>query len=174
MELAHINFILNLRWNILFDILFIYLTGIFCDIVDGLEEACLENNILDIWNYNKDVISKLSKEEILNAINTFERSNLTRVQYTSLLGQVSNSLYNFSKWVATQEILSIATLASFQRIGSHHCGWFNFGSIIYSRELFIDHQWRECEWCWYGRSGEYYSNWSIIVLCSLKASTYCR
>ena len=65
--------------------------------MDGLEEACLENNILDIWNYNKDVISKLSKEEILNAINTFERSNLTRVQYTSLLGQVSNSLYNFSK-----------------------------------------------------------------------------
>ncbi len=60
--------------------------------MDGLEEACLENNILDIWNYKKDVISKLSKQDILNAINTIEKSNLTRVQYTNLLGQVSFSV----------------------------------------------------------------------------------
>jgi hypothetical protein len=56
--------------------------------VEGLEEACLENNILDIWNYKKEVISKLSREDIVNAINSVERSNLTRVQYSSLLGQV--------------------------------------------------------------------------------------
>lgn len=62
-------------------------TGIFCDIVEGLEEACLENNILDIWSYKKEVISKLSREDIINTINTVQKSNLTRVQYSSLLGQ---------------------------------------------------------------------------------------
>jgi hypothetical protein len=68
--------------------------GIFCDIVEGLEEACLENNILDIWNYKKEVISKLSRQDIINAINSVERSNLTRVQYSNLIGQVSfSSLY---------------------------------------------------------------------------------
>ncbi|XP_046631548.1 uncharacterized protein LOC124311207 [Daphnia pulicaria] len=61
--------------------------GIFCDIVEGLEEACLENNILDIWNYKKEVISKLSRQDIINAINSVERSNLTRVQYSNLIGQ---------------------------------------------------------------------------------------
>ncbi len=62
---------------------------IFCDIVEGLEEACLENNILDIWNYKKEVISKLSRQDIINAINSVERSNLTRVPYSNLIGQVS-------------------------------------------------------------------------------------
>lgn len=71
---------------------FFYLfQAIFCDIVDGLEEACLENNILDIWSYDKEIISKLTKEDILNAINTIQKSNLTRVQYSHLLGQVYKS-----------------------------------------------------------------------------------
>lgn len=73
-------------------IFFFYLfQAIFCDIVDGLEEACLENNILDIWSYDKEIISKLTKEDILNAINTIQKSNLTRVQYSHLLGQVYKS-----------------------------------------------------------------------------------
>ena len=63
-------------------------TGIFCDIVDGLEEACYENNLLDLWGYDRRVISQLTKTDIINAVNTIEKSNLTRVQYSNLLGQV--------------------------------------------------------------------------------------
>lgn len=66
-------------------------TGIFCDIVDSLEEACLENNILDIWDYNEEAINELTKEDIVSAINSVETSKLTRVNYMNLLGNVSSS-----------------------------------------------------------------------------------
>ena len=63
--------------------------GVFCDIVDGLEEACFENNLLDLWDYQEDVIRNLSRQDILNAVNTLRKSSLTRVDYSTLLGQVS-------------------------------------------------------------------------------------
>ena len=62
-----------------------------------MEEACLENNILDIWNYDEKIISQLTVDDILTAINTIERSNLTRVQYKNLLGQVVCFPY-MKKW----------------------------------------------------------------------------
>lgn len=63
--------------------------GVFCDIVDGLDEACFENNLLDLWDYQEDVIRNLSRQDILNDVNTLRKSSLTRVDYSTLLGQVS-------------------------------------------------------------------------------------
>lgn len=49
----------------------------------------MENNVLDIWDYNEDIIRSLTKQDILNAINTIETSKLTRVKYSNLLGNVT-------------------------------------------------------------------------------------
>lgn len=61
---------------------------VFCDIIDDLEDACFENNILEIWNYNEAVVNNLSQEDILNAINRATISELTQVPYRTLLGKV--------------------------------------------------------------------------------------
>ena len=48
-----------------------------------------------MWGYDRRVISQLTKNDILNAVNTIEKSNLTRVQYSTLLGQVCRHKINF-------------------------------------------------------------------------------
>ncbi|ODN02586.1 Patched domain-containing protein 3, partial [Orchesella cincta] len=44
-------------------------TDVYCNIVSSLDKECFELNMLELWNYNSSVINKLTKEEIVNAIN---------------------------------------------------------------------------------------------------------
>jgi len=62
--------------------------AIFCDIVDNLKEACFENNILQLWNYEESVIANLTDQDIINEINAANKSSLTLVKYSNLLGNV--------------------------------------------------------------------------------------
>ena len=63
---------------------------IYCDIVETLEEKCGEYSLLELWRYDRDVIAKLSEQDILNAINTVDESPVFgyETNYTSYLGQV--------------------------------------------------------------------------------------
>ena len=38
---------------------------IYCDLIDTLKEKCLEHSILELWKYDKDVISRLTTQDIL-------------------------------------------------------------------------------------------------------------
>ena len=69
--------------------LFYVFAAIFCDIVDNLKEACFENNILQLWNYEENVIANLTDQDIINEINAANKSSLTLVKYSNLLGNVS-------------------------------------------------------------------------------------
>ena len=75
------------RWLILF----VYSnSGVFCDMVEDIEDACFENNILEIWKYDEKIINDLTEQDILDGINAVDISNLTQVSYSSLLGKVNS------------------------------------------------------------------------------------
>lgn len=44
--------------------------SIYCDVINLLDEDCWESNVVEIWNYNSSVIESLTKENIIDVINT--------------------------------------------------------------------------------------------------------
>lgn len=44
-------------------------TTLFCSVVDRLPMGCMLNNILELWDFNEDKINKLTRDDVLNALN---------------------------------------------------------------------------------------------------------
>ena len=67
---------------------------IYCDIVETLEERCGEYSVLEIWKYDPDVISGLTRQDIVDAINTVDESPIfgLKTDYANYLGQVERNL----------------------------------------------------------------------------------
>jgi hypothetical protein len=42
----------------------------YCKFIKELERKCLERTILDLWKYDRATIETLTKEEIINTLNT--------------------------------------------------------------------------------------------------------
>ena len=63
-------------------------SDIYCDIVDTLKDRCAERSILELWNYDEDVIRTLSRADILEAVNNVKTSPVfgQSVDFTSFLG----------------------------------------------------------------------------------------
>lgn len=64
---------------------------IYCDLVETLNDKCLETSILEIWKYDEERISALSQEEIIEAVNVIKESPFFghAFDYSSLLGDVT-------------------------------------------------------------------------------------
>ena len=62
---------------------------IYCDLVDTLNDKCLESSILEIWKYDYEAISSLTYEDIIEAVNMIKQSPIFGhdVDYTDLLGE---------------------------------------------------------------------------------------
>ena len=67
---------------------------IYCDIVETLQDKCGEYSLLEIWKYDKVVISQLSDQDIINAINTLRESPIFgySTDYINYLGGVEYNL----------------------------------------------------------------------------------
>lgn len=63
---------------------------IFCAVVESLPMGCMIQNILELWDFNEHTIANLSKQDILNALNTMEHSLTTghEVHFDRLLGGI--------------------------------------------------------------------------------------
>ncbi|XP_075219371.1 patched domain-containing protein 3-like [Lycorma delicatula] len=63
-------------------------TGMFCKIVESFPTACFERSILEFWNYDRDRIKKLTKADIIEALNTTDVSPVygLPMEYKSLIG----------------------------------------------------------------------------------------
>ena len=85
---------------------------IYCDIVETLEEKCGEYSLLEIWKYDKQTISKLTTQDIIDAINTVNESPVFgyETDYTSYLGQVT---YNTSGQVVNAKSIRSIWLEQF-------------------------------------------------------------
>ena len=63
---------------------------IYCDIVETLEDKCGEYSLLEMWKYDREVISSLTEQEIINSINTMDTSPVFgySTNFINYLGQV--------------------------------------------------------------------------------------
>ena len=61
---------------------------IYCDIVETLQDHCAERSILELWNYDEDIIRGLTRQEILDAVNDVKNSPVfgQAMDYSDLLG----------------------------------------------------------------------------------------
>jgi hypothetical protein len=50
---------------------------IHCDLVQTFKKQCAEYNILELWKYDEAVIRNLSRQDIINDINTVKKSPVT-------------------------------------------------------------------------------------------------
>lgn len=63
---------------------------IFCAVVESLPIGCMIQNILELWDFDEDTIKQLTKQDILNALNTTRYSLTTghEVHFENLLGGI--------------------------------------------------------------------------------------
>lgn len=66
---------------------------IFCAAVEALPIGCMAQNILELWDYDKETIKHLTKQDILNALNTTRNSLTTghEVHMEDLLGGITRN-----------------------------------------------------------------------------------
>uniref|UniRef100_A0A1B6KFZ1 SSD domain-containing protein n=2 Tax=Graphocephala atropunctata TaxID=36148 RepID=A0A1B6KFZ1_9HEMI len=80
------------KFNILYDFepSVVLPSAIFCSIVSSFSTGCYEHSILEFWNYDEQDIQRLSKEDIIFALNHTTISPVLglSMQYTQLLGGV--------------------------------------------------------------------------------------
>ena len=66
---------------------------IYCDVIETLDDKCGEYSLLEIWKYDREEISRLSEQDIINAINTVSESPVFgyKTNYVNYLGQVERN-----------------------------------------------------------------------------------
>lgn len=67
--------------------------GIYCGIINSFPLNCYQQNLLELWNFNRDVIRSLTVEDILNTVNTMDTSLTTghKMNVTNLLGDIKRN-----------------------------------------------------------------------------------
>lgn len=48
-------------------------SGIYCSFVEVMKDECYKRSILELWNYNATAIKRLTKDDILYTINTYDK-----------------------------------------------------------------------------------------------------
>ena len=91
----------------------------YCELVRSLETKCFEQSLLEIWNYDENVINSVYQDEIIAEINKYDRSPYFgyAFNYTTLLGGVktnqsgnvvsaASAMYNMATTVDMDKIVS--------------------------------------------------------------------
>lgn len=94
---------------------------IYCGIIENLPMGCLMQNILEIWNFDENIIANLTKEDIINALNvtTISASSGHESDFVSLLGGIKRN--------STGHIISATALKS------HWMVYINFLNIDHNK-----------------------------------------
>jgi len=61
---------------------------IYCEIISQLDEACMETNIAELWNFEDTQINSLTLQDVINKVN----SETTRLLLAFLIMYTSTSL----------------------------------------------------------------------------------
>ncbi|KAK8393963.1 hypothetical protein O3P69_006275 [Scylla paramamosain] len=64
--------------------------GIYCSYLEDITQECMEHSILEVWGYDRDYINSLEPEEIIEDINTVEKSAVFGfpTNFTEMLGDI--------------------------------------------------------------------------------------
>ncbi|KAK0173536.1 hypothetical protein PV328_006715 [Microctonus aethiopoides] len=87
-------------------------TELYCDIISNLPDGCVIFSILDLWEYNSDIILNQTRKDILTKINTINISPTLGhpINFTDLLGDVTTDYMGriiAAKAVKTQWMLHV-------------------------------------------------------------------
>ena len=65
-------------------------SDVYCSLVEAAEYKCYERSILEIWGFDKNIIEKLTDEQILEDVNSVETSAVfgSPTNFTSMLGNI--------------------------------------------------------------------------------------
>nr|CAD7259164.1 unnamed protein product [Timema shepardi] len=79
--------------DLVFDPSVILSEDIYCAIVNNLKTACLERSLLEFWEYDPEVLKKITKEDIISALNITTDSPVFGhpMSYTHLLGGIKRN-----------------------------------------------------------------------------------
>lgn len=47
--------------------------AMYCSFVESMRKECYTKSILELWNFNKEYIESLTKEDIIKAINSYDK-----------------------------------------------------------------------------------------------------
>ncbi len=85
--------------------------SVYCDIVDSAYKRCAMTSVLELWSYDEDAIRKLTKEDILEAVNTVTVSPVTgyEVTYKNYIGDKELDQEN-GRVVAAKSLLALWVL----------------------------------------------------------------
>ena len=67
--------------------------NIYCDLVTTLSEKCVEHSLLEMWRFSGNLISSVTTEEILDAVNWLETSPWFghQADFSQLLGGIKRN-----------------------------------------------------------------------------------
>lgn len=91
---------------------------LYCTFVEGIKKECYTKSILDLWEYDKNIIMNLTKEDIIAAVNSDSDNIFGHLKsYKDLLGTVqknesghiiaAKAIYNY--WYLTKNFSAIDT-----------------------------------------------------------------
>ena len=91
----------------------------YCSYVKDLETKCFEQSLLEMWNYNENIVNALTEEDIIGAINQYDRSPYFgyAFNYTSLLGGLKTNV-SHGTISAASAMYNLATTVDLSRIVS--------------------------------------------------------
>lgn len=94
---------------------------VYCGIIENLPMGCLVENLLEIWNFDANIIGNLTKDDILNAINvtTISAASGHESDFIGLLGGIVRN--------ASGHIISATALMS------HWMVYLNFSDIDHDK-----------------------------------------
>jgi Niemann-Pick C1 protein len=67
--------------------------ALYCSFVDAMSHECFEKSILELWDFDSAVINQLTKENIINTINTYDKNAILGrfKNYEDLLGGIKRN-----------------------------------------------------------------------------------
>lgn len=85
---------------------------IYCDLINTLNDKCAEFSLLEIWKFDEDVIRSLSQQDIINAINTVEKSPVFGYE-TDFIDYLGDTVLNETGHVVSAKSIRNVWLAKF-------------------------------------------------------------
>lgn len=94
---------------------------VYCGIIENLQMGCLMENLLEIWNFDENIIGNLTKSDILDAINstTISAASGHESNFVGLLGGIKRN--------SSGHIISATALMS------HWMVYLNFSNIDHDK-----------------------------------------
>lgn len=133
-------------------------SALYCSFVETMMKTeCYTKSILELWDFDMDQIANLTKDDIVNAINTYDRKWVNCFSSVSFL--IDYSLFTLNVLCKFQhDIWKTESLRTFigtnrtQRNWTYHQSWCNRKLLVVVGQFFVH---------WHGQNRQHGWNWRM-------------